>query len=306
VTELWTVDRAADYWQVSPSRARAILAGRGIKRTSGYPADQIRAVTLRQGARTDLSTAAPASSESDERKDGVNGTHAAMTTTQDKAATEQSTWLAGIYEKNFDHEAWLGWSVLGRGTTRFPSKDAAGAALRIRFDGDSLVTADPETVQRARAGLAREELLNSRHRPGSLSLFVRHAPHLDGAGLMTFILSDSMRSVEVMIGALVPASDAGEARTRLVAAAAQAAANPERDAAEDFMEKAFGMTPHPAGPQADRAVAALETLTDDFRGFWDTYVGNTCIGVVHSDCWAPASKIAMRLASARRRITGRP
>lgn len=236
----------------------------------------------------------------------MNGTPAAMTTTQDKPAPEQSTWLAGIYEKNYCHEAWLGWSVLGRGTTRFPSKDAACAALRVRFDGESLVTADPSTVQRARAGLAREELLNSRHRPGSLCLFVRHAPHLDGARLMTFTLSDNKRSVEAMVGALAPASDAGEARARLVIAATQAAANPERDAAEDFMEKAFGITPHPAGPEADRAIKALETLTDDFRGFWDTYIGNTRIGVLHSDCWAPAPKAAMRLASARRRITGRP
>lgn len=37
LTELWTVEQAAAYWQVSPSRARAILADRNIKRVSGYP-----------------------------------------------------------------------------------------------------------------------------------------------------------------------------------------------------------------------------------------------------------------------------
>jgi hypothetical protein len=42
------------YWGVSVSRARAILASRKIKRVSGYPADKITAVKLRQGARTDL------------------------------------------------------------------------------------------------------------------------------------------------------------------------------------------------------------------------------------------------------------
>lgn len=52
--ELWTPDQAAEYWGVSPSRARAILASRGIKRVSGYPAAKIKQVVLRQGARTDL------------------------------------------------------------------------------------------------------------------------------------------------------------------------------------------------------------------------------------------------------------
>lgn len=52
--ELWTVEQAAAYWGVSESRARAILADRHIPRVSGYPADQIRKVQLRQGARTDL------------------------------------------------------------------------------------------------------------------------------------------------------------------------------------------------------------------------------------------------------------
>jgi hypothetical protein len=52
--ELWTVKQAADYWGVSESRARAILADRNIRRVSGYPAEEIRQVELRQGARNDL------------------------------------------------------------------------------------------------------------------------------------------------------------------------------------------------------------------------------------------------------------
>ena len=36
---------------------RAILANRHIRRVSGYPAQAIKAVTLRQGARTDLEAA---------------------------------------------------------------------------------------------------------------------------------------------------------------------------------------------------------------------------------------------------------
>jgi hypothetical protein len=53
-SDLWTVERAARHWGVSASRARAILANRHIRRVSGYPAQAITAVTLRQGARTDL------------------------------------------------------------------------------------------------------------------------------------------------------------------------------------------------------------------------------------------------------------
>jgi hypothetical protein len=55
VTELWSAEQAAAYWGVSESRARAVLASRKIKRVSGYPAAEVIAVTLRQGARTDLS-----------------------------------------------------------------------------------------------------------------------------------------------------------------------------------------------------------------------------------------------------------
>jgi hypothetical protein len=52
--ELWTDKRAAQHWGVTPSRARAILSTRRIRRVTGYPADEIRAVTRHQGARTDL------------------------------------------------------------------------------------------------------------------------------------------------------------------------------------------------------------------------------------------------------------
>lgn len=54
MTELWSAEQAAAFWKVSVPRARAVLASRKIKRVSGYPADQVKAVTFRQGARTDL------------------------------------------------------------------------------------------------------------------------------------------------------------------------------------------------------------------------------------------------------------
>ncbi|MGV7570763.1 hypothetical protein PJL70_08130 [Mycobacterium kansasii] len=54
VVELWTADQAARHWQVTPSRARSILSDRGIRRVSGYPVDEVRGVSRRQGARTDL------------------------------------------------------------------------------------------------------------------------------------------------------------------------------------------------------------------------------------------------------------
>lgn len=52
--ELWTIDEAARHWDVTTSRARGILSKRGIRRISGYPADDVRAVCRHQGARTDL------------------------------------------------------------------------------------------------------------------------------------------------------------------------------------------------------------------------------------------------------------
>jgi hypothetical protein len=54
LSPLWTVEQAAEHWGVSASRARGILSTRHIRRVGGYPADDVKAVTLRQGARTDL------------------------------------------------------------------------------------------------------------------------------------------------------------------------------------------------------------------------------------------------------------
>ncbi|MBE5459436.1 nucleotidyltransferase [Mycobacteroides abscessus] len=52
--ELWSSERAAEYFGVSPGRARSLLNSRGFHRISGYPAAAVRAVHLRQGHRTDL------------------------------------------------------------------------------------------------------------------------------------------------------------------------------------------------------------------------------------------------------------
>lgn len=52
--ELWSAAQAAQHWDVTPARARALLADRRIPRISGYPANDIRAVCRRRGARTDL------------------------------------------------------------------------------------------------------------------------------------------------------------------------------------------------------------------------------------------------------------
>ncbi|MBN3458387.1 hypothetical protein JNN96_30565 [Mycobacterium sp. DSM 3803] len=52
--ELWTAEQASRHWGVTPARARSILSSRHIKRISGYPADDIRAVTRQQGSRSDL------------------------------------------------------------------------------------------------------------------------------------------------------------------------------------------------------------------------------------------------------------
>lgn len=52
--ELWTIQTVAQYLDLSQSRAYALLAGRGIRRVSGYPADLVRGIQRRQGARTDL------------------------------------------------------------------------------------------------------------------------------------------------------------------------------------------------------------------------------------------------------------
>lgn len=52
--ELWSSERAAEHFGVTPGRARSLLTSRGIHRVSGYPAAAVRAVRLRQGNRTDL------------------------------------------------------------------------------------------------------------------------------------------------------------------------------------------------------------------------------------------------------------
>ncbi len=51
---MWSSERAAEHFGVSPGRARSLLTSRGIHRISGYPAAAVRAVQLRQGHRTDL------------------------------------------------------------------------------------------------------------------------------------------------------------------------------------------------------------------------------------------------------------
>jgi hypothetical protein len=52
--ELWPIEKVAEFLGCSQSRARAIMADRGITRISGYPAAQVQQVQRRQGARTDL------------------------------------------------------------------------------------------------------------------------------------------------------------------------------------------------------------------------------------------------------------
>ncbi len=53
-SELWHIEKVAEFLGCSQSRARAIMSRRGIPRISGYPAEQVRQVQRRQGARTDL------------------------------------------------------------------------------------------------------------------------------------------------------------------------------------------------------------------------------------------------------------
>jgi hypothetical protein len=54
--ELWPIEKVADFLGCSQSRARAIMADRGISRISGYPATKVQQVQRRQGARTDLNS----------------------------------------------------------------------------------------------------------------------------------------------------------------------------------------------------------------------------------------------------------
>ena len=214
-------------------------------------------------------------------------------------------WLAGVYEVNSVGEAWLGYEVLARGATRFSVKAEACSALGVSFDGDTFITTDPAAVARARR-LPRVMLLNRTHGPGQLAAFVQRGSHLEGVGLMTFAASDDLRSIEAMTRALLPARDADEARTRLLAAIDGANAAPERDAAEEFLERHLGVPLPDVDPQAARAAEALATLTGDFRGYWSTYVGNTHIGLLHAACWAarrtgPGAALDLILRSLGRR-----
>lgn len=79
MTELWPIGRVAAHLKVSASRARAILASRGIKRVSGYPADQVKAITLRQGARTDLARYNDQAGDTAEPEDAPDGSPVACT-----------------------------------------------------------------------------------------------------------------------------------------------------------------------------------------------------------------------------------
>lgn len=74
---MWSSVQAAEHWGVTPARARALLADRRISRISGYPANDIRAVRRRQGARTDLIASSPALT--------LSNTAAAMAETSDDA-----------------------------------------------------------------------------------------------------------------------------------------------------------------------------------------------------------------------------
>lgn len=195
-------------------------------------------------------------------------------------------WLAGAYEVNAVGEAWLGFDVLAWGATRFNAKADACSALGVSFNGDAFITTDPGAVARA-LRLPRVMLLNSRHGPGQLAAFVQRAAHLTGVGLMTFTTSDDHRSIEAMTHALLPARDADEARTRLLAAIDGAKAAPEWDTAEQVLQQHFGMPLPSVDPAAARAAEALQTLTDDFCGYWSAYVGNTHIGLLHTTCWTP-------------------
>lgn len=55
---LWNVAQVAQHFEVSESRARAILAEHRIERVTGYPANAVQAIQRPgQGARTDLNEA---------------------------------------------------------------------------------------------------------------------------------------------------------------------------------------------------------------------------------------------------------
>lgn len=207
-------------------------------------------------------------------------------------SADAGSWLAGVYERNGVGEAWAGFDVLTAATIRFATKHEASSALGIVVDDDSYTSTDTATLARA-CELIQPALINSRHVPGQLVLFVLYAPHLGCTGLMTYAASDSDRSISTMTQALTPAPDADQARARLLDAVTAASAHPERDDVEKIFATHFGIAPDSPLPEAERAARALATLTDEFRGHWSAYIGNTRIGVLHTDCWTRQSKTGL-------------
>lgn len=55
MTELMSIGQVAEYFNVSIGRAYALMSLNNIERVSGYPADQVTAISrLKPGTRTDL------------------------------------------------------------------------------------------------------------------------------------------------------------------------------------------------------------------------------------------------------------
>lgn len=55
VSELWSVAQVAKHFGVSESYARDLLSEYGIERVTGYPAEEVRAISRPgRGRRTDL------------------------------------------------------------------------------------------------------------------------------------------------------------------------------------------------------------------------------------------------------------
>lgn len=53
--DLWPIEQVAAYHGVSVSRAYSLVSENDVKRVSGYPADQVKAIPrLPKGRRTDL------------------------------------------------------------------------------------------------------------------------------------------------------------------------------------------------------------------------------------------------------------
>lgn len=55
MSELMSIEQVAEFHDVSLSRAYSLVSANRIKRVSGYPADEVKAIPRPgQGARTDL------------------------------------------------------------------------------------------------------------------------------------------------------------------------------------------------------------------------------------------------------------